>query len=638
MRLESMWLHGFRRFGGRRPTRVRLDSPLVCLIGANEVGKSSLLDALTIVGDSESIDRREWTRGERLPDDREIIRLRYRLESGEEKLLRQQDSGKDLAKVRWLVKTLQADGSFSVDLEPRPPHRQFEPRWSLAASLRREIESEDWPPENQAKGTPAGPQRMEQLLAALESDSIYITDDLPKLSALADWMEERGRDSALVRVMRAVHELESQADPIDVGRHALEERVPRFVRFEPSARQLDDEYELVEVVDSPPPPLHNLARLAKLDLRLLLEQIQDDLTGSARATLDAANAVLRDEFTAWRQRPPVTVSFDRSGTTLLIHVQSGSGMPMKPRERSEGLRQFVALVALTAGEGHLVPPILLIDEAEMHLHYDAQADLLEVLSKQTTAAQVIYTTHSSACLPEDLGSSVRVVRGVADEMRSEVAQQFWSDDVGLVPLLLAMGAGSMAFVPLRPAVIAEGGSELVLLPSLIKEAARIPKLGYQVVPGAAGVPPTRIAGLDLEGVRTAWVLDGDQGGKKRRGYLIKQGVPEERIHLLEDGSDGLELEDFISPETYVAAVNSYAKDVQAKSDFDVSDLPAESCHRHDAVVSWFADQDKPRPGKTAIANKVLELRGSQRLSDPDRCPLLRELHQALRKQLRVASH
>ena len=119
-----------------------------------------------------------------------------------------------------------------------------------------------------------------------------------------------------------------------------------------------------------------------------------------------------------------------------------------------------------------------------------------------------------------------------------VNQQFWSDDPGLVPLLLAMGAGSMAFVPLRPAAIVEGGSDLVLLPSLIKEAARISTLGYQIVPGAAGVPPLRIAGLDLHGVRTVWILDGDKGGIERRKYLGRQQVPKERVHTVEGWSGG----------------------------------------------------------------------------------------------------
>ena len=32
-----------------------------------------------------------------------------------------------------------------------------------------------------------------------------------------------------------------------------------------------------------------------------------------------------------------------------------------------------------------------------------------LLAEQTAAGQVIYTTHSAACLPEDLGLSVRVV-------------------------------------------------------------------------------------------------------------------------------------------------------------------------------------------------------------------------------------
>jgi hypothetical protein len=319
----------------------------------------------------------------------------------------------------------------------------------------------------------------------------------------------------------------------------------------------------------------------------------------------------------------------------LIHVQSGKGVPMKPGERSEGLRQFVALVALTAGEGHDVPPILLIDEAEMHLHYDAQADLMETLAKQTAAAQIIYTTHSSACLPEDLGSSIRVVRGVGEEMRSVVDQQFWSEEVGIVPLLLAMGAGSMAFVPLRAAVIAEGGSELVLLPSLIKEAIRQPRLGYQVVPGAAQAPPTRIAGLDLSGTRTVWVLDGDQGGEDRRKYLTRHGIEEKRIRLLHESTGGFDLEDLIRPATYVRGVSNYAADFGVEAEFTEEDLPLENCGRHRVVAAWCREQGIKEPGKTAIANKVLALRGEEPLSDPEHHPLLRDLHRGLRSQLGV---
>jgi predicted ATP-dependent endonuclease of OLD family len=54
-------------------------------------------------------------------------------------------------------------------------------------------------------------------------------------------------------------------------------------------------------------------------------------------------------------------------------------------------------------------PILLLDEIETHLHYDAQADLAQMLAKQEIVAKVIYTTHSMGCLPEDLGTGVRFI-------------------------------------------------------------------------------------------------------------------------------------------------------------------------------------------------------------------------------------
>ena len=65
-------------------------------------------------------------------------------------------------------------------------------------------------------------------------------------------------------------------------------------------------------------------------------------------------------------------------------------------ERSDGLRWFAALVAFAnALEAR---PIITVDEIETHLHYDAQADLIDVLAAQEFASKVIYTTHSFECL------------------------------------------------------------------------------------------------------------------------------------------------------------------------------------------------------------------------------------------------
>src|SRR5436305_3918777 len=110
MRLESMWVHGMRRFGGESPTRLRLDAPLICLIGANEVGKSTLLDALELVQqapDEETealpaVPASDWTRGEDLPSDRAIVRLRYRLDADDEQLLSELETANRLDGVHWL--------------------------------------------------------------------------------------------------------------------------------------------------------------------------------------------------------------------------------------------------------------------------------------------------------------------------------------------------------------------------------------------------------------------------------------------------------------------------------------------------------------------------------------------------------
>src|ERR1700754_1035469 len=119
MQLESMWVHGVRRFGGPEPIRLRLDSPLVCLIGANEGGKSTILDALELAhsqdiddeGEVIAVPASELTRGQTIEGDRELVRLRYRLSKEERGRLKQLDAGLRLREVRWFEIKKFADGT-----------------------------------------------------------------------------------------------------------------------------------------------------------------------------------------------------------------------------------------------------------------------------------------------------------------------------------------------------------------------------------------------------------------------------------------------------------------------------------------------------------------------------------------------
>lgn len=83
-----------------------------------------------------------------------------------------------------------------------------------------------------------------------------------------------------------------------------------------------------------------------------------------------------------------------SGTDLELYVRETNGNYWQLDERSDGLRWFVALVAYLHSESVEAPPILLVDEAEQHLHYDVQADLVRAFERQEAVADVIYTTHS----------------------------------------------------------------------------------------------------------------------------------------------------------------------------------------------------------------------------------------------------
>ena len=287
------------------------------------------------------------------------------------------------------------------------------------------------------------------------------------------------------------------------------------------------------------------------------------------------------------------------------------------------MRWFTALAAFMSSKTFDVPPVLLIDEAEQHLHYDAQADLVQMLARQSFAAKAIYTTHSAGCLPEDLGAGVRIVSQSAESERSVLRNWFWEDhSVGFTPLLMAMGATALAFTPSRYALLTEGASDFVLLPLLFREISGREVLGFQIAPGIAEVAPADVRNLELEGGRVAYLVDGDDGGVQLKSKLTAQGIPADRIFSLVRGSV---IEDYVEKGVYLKAVNEeLARSSQHRVAMRGSDLPASA--RPSAVDAWCRGQRVSAPNRRAVAMQVVEqAQGGNRVAAAARRRALEDL-------------
>ncbi len=119
-----------------------------------------------------------------------------------------------------------------------------------------------------------------------------------------------------------------------------------------------------------------------------------------------------------------------------------------------------------------------------------------------------------------------------------------------------MGASAFAFSATQRAVVTEGISDAVLLPSLIREATQKEHLSYQVVPGFSEARPSDVAQFDLLAARVAFVADGDTGGSRHVSKLIANGVKREQIRYLGGRGKGLTLEDMVRQDVYLDAVNA----------------------------------------------------------------------------------
>jgi len=611
MRVSRVEFEGFRRLAR---TGTSIDGALTAFVGFNEAGKTSLLRALawfTTGGEIASID---YNRN-RPPasDSTPVVKVFFELDDSDKATF----AGLVMdSRPTTLVLYRKRDGNRIWYLQPRPT-RSAKPFTDAGERLAKAVDAFARQVGDAAADEAPGPNDWATTVveAMQRPDGEWSIESTDALAELASWLQEtpsgrkRPRDSRLAKLLDDVRELVMADHPTDAVWDALSSRVPDFALFQEADRLLETSYEInPDQRAAVHPAVTRLLSLAGVDLDEMWTHIQNSDSTRRETLLERGNDQLRALFDqAWNQSK-VTVRFNVNGSRLevLIKELSGDGDVTNISERSDGLKTFVALVAFLESGAFAVPPVLLIDEAETHLHYDAQADLVSVLLKSVDTTQVFYTTHSPGCLPSDLGTGIRVIARDADRADASVIKNnFWEGEgPGFSPLLFAMGAGAAAFSVCRNAVLAEGASDMVLLPTLIREATGLSDLEYQVAPGLANAHGSGIR-VEEVAAKVIYLTDGDGGGTQHESALTGAGVDASRIFHLPGGHA---VEDLINRDDYVAVVNAFLEKMGQSRRFTLTDV-LEGTPVAKAFTDWAKANRLQIPSKVEVAYELLNKPG-----------------------------
>jgi hypothetical protein len=582
MRLVKLQLENYRRFAGTHS--LDLNEDLIALVGPNEAGKSSILHALELLGSRKHPETLDATRpGEGVTakvsgyfvleqDDRallgkihsggQVTHVWVHLKAGEERQfwtlvprpMRDLGPRVDCQKLLTLVN---GDPALAGESSASP-----EVRWDqeLFEGVTKQLGSqEDTLGREVIDAFKSLLVRLDNVSDPPETSDERVDDDPDRAEGVAE--RRRARDAA-AEGLRHLIDHEKQETPVIQVIRALDGRLPQVAIFRAQDRDLQRDYQLDIVAADTPPALKNLCSLAGLDLAKVKADRDSGRSPHLEKVFEEANRALRSRFQeTWTQ----STVYPRLGTPLdgvlrVFVATEGEATYSHPEERSDGLRWFIALQAFMVAQG-ATAPILLVDEAETHLHYDAQADLIDALMRQQITSKVVYTTHSVGCLPPDLGCGIRVVLAEKESERSRIGNSYWSVNpapelrIGYAPLLFAMGSRLLSLTIPRYGVVAEGPSDAVLLPSLLREAAGIKTLPYRVVAGLSELANEDVCRLQEQAGKILCLTDGDDNGEELRRRLVEGGVPATSVFSLGTIAPGCTLEDLVRRDLFAAAVN-----------------------------------------------------------------------------------
>lgn len=323
-------------------------------------------------------------------------------------------------------------------------------------------------------------------------------------------------------------------------------------------------------------------------------------------------------FEYWRQNQDLEVEFD---TELEEVARAANGVPTMHRilkilmrdlrhggistnfeTRSAGFRWFFSfLAAFSKFQEAPEPIIVLLDEPGTSLHGEAQKDFLRFIHQQlATSKQVLYTTHSQYMVDPAKYEKLRAVEDRSTRENPDLGVVVTNVDVSadantLLPIQAALGYSMSQHLFLGAGwhLTVEGGSDFIYLQRLSEHLESLKRTGLDprlsVIPlGSASHTPAFVA-LFARHLNVSVLLDGDRNGKdaQRVYQQATKGIFRERGIVVIGDVSGLpvakpDIEDLFDPEDYLRLYNwAFGKNRV------VGDLPAD----HDPILKRIGSLD-----------------------------------------------
>jgi len=647
---------------------------ITVLIGANESGKSGMLQGLASISMDSQYEYFDLTQLNRIlkryndlelkAEEIKIVCGKFELSEDDEKEL------KSILKTDEPISTVEVskffDESYEIAINDKkfhiPSQYLFKFTQDKIGSILSEVKTEAQEHLTRDPNKPLAPQfneAIEQTEELSSSDVVNKTEakkylqPLRKFSASGvdqDFLEAIQRD--LGRIEQLIDEkLPNSKTEVSLFQYLLS-KMPRTVYFKIYER-LEDDVSLAELKSRPQDhrTFHNFLKLAEIKIDTV-ERLKEEKRKQVyiESGCGKATKLLRE---AWHQEV-LDIELRYSDNRFLVFTKNSRAVEtlLPPSLGSEGFQWFLGFYINfgAATNAEYKRAILLLDDAGVFLHPKGHKDLLDLFEEYLKRdVTTIYSTHLPFLIPRKKLKRLRLVEKESPEGRTHVTEKFYAveDKDILYPLRAALGVtlADSLFVG-EKTIVAEGLADRILLNGVLEEFVRrnIRNMNLEHVEILAGKGVTGAKNyaimLQIENLPYVVVLDNDGEGRNAKEDFAKDGIPEENIILLpivNESQKDFDIEDMFPLNIYAEAFqNVHGKFLNLTSEKTLNALKRGKGKVNNKASNLLRkSKTRYKLDKVRIAYEILRMISSTRKLDESMIENFKKLFDELDKTIGI---